>query len=409
MVEGLGELRARVDGARIAILHYGEHTPLDEGYRPGRMGQLAEWLTESGAMVTRFVPTYSHFSGKQRPLAWSGESTSEGQVCMVPTRAYGNSRGSDRLGFLRDFSEGCGRALRATAEFDLAIVGYPPPGLVSAVRSAGGARLPLLADIRDLWPDALVPRPTPLVRHAAGGLGHLMAQELRKTTGVLAMSNTMLARAPRSKRLGAVPLSVSEAFRHSCSDVDGEAPLQVVFVGSFSSFYDFDAFMTGWSLFLDGRGGGGASPLMRICGAGVLDSEIRAMAERYGSIDMVGWVPSSSVPAYLASADVGIAPTRAGYGTTFGNKVLEYLGAGLHVLNSLEDESATALQVEGFGTRVEPSARGWAAAFATAEHSLDALRAERSGRHDRAMKMYGREGIEPRWLAHIGAALGSAS
>ena len=137
----LSALRDQVAGCRIGIVHYGEHTPLDTGYRPARMGQLAAWLTEAGADVTRFVPTYSAFALEHRPLEWTGQLTSEGIIHMIPTRTFTSSKGWDRFGFLRDFAKGSAQAVASRGPFDLLITGYPPPGVVLALRRAAGRRI----------------------------------------------------------------------------------------------------------------------------------------------------------------------------------------------------------------------------------------------------------------------------
>jgi hypothetical protein len=396
-----------VEGTRIAIIHYGEHTPLDDGYRPVRLGQLASWLTEAGVEVTRFVPTFSDVARRQRPESWTGELTGEGLVHMVPTRSYGSSRGRERLGFLRDFARGSALAVAGHPPFDLVITGYPPPGVVLALRRRIGTRVPILADIRDLWPDALFAEPHPMVEQGARMAGRLLAQELRLATGVIAMSHTMLARAPAPRRRAAIALSISDSLRAAPVSVDASAPMTALFVGLLTSFYDFESMIEGWRRFLAQRPDDriGAEPLLRICGSGVLEDHVRSLAAEVPSIRCEGWVSSTAVPQLVAGADVGLVPPRPGLGTTLGNKVLEYLGTGLYILSSLEREGADELQAQGLGTRVTPSAQGWADGFARFEQELAQHRRDRAERRDRALKVYGREGIEPQWLAQIAGAL----
>lgn len=397
-------------GRRIAIIHYGEHTPLDEGYRPARMGQLAAWLTEAGAEVTRFVPTYSDIAGGQRPETWTGEETVEGVVHMVPTRTYGSSRGRERLGFLRDFAQGSAAGVAARGPFDLIITGYPPPGVVWALRRRIGGRVPILADIRDLWPDALFADPHPAVAGLAAGAGRLLAQELRLASRVVAMSGTMVARAPHSRRGPAIPLSISDQLRSAPVTVEPEASLQALFVGMLTSFYDLDSVVVGWRQFVASRPGPGTTgetgppsggPVLRICGSGVLEEHLRALVADEPTIRFEGWVPAAEVPTLVARSDVGVVPSRPGLGTTLSNKVLEYLGTGLLVLNSLEEEGAAALDGQGLGLRVAPDGAGWAAAFTQVDQELAVHRRDRINRQARALKVYGRQGIEPQWLAEI--------
>ena len=408
---------------RLAIVHYGEHCPLDAGYRPARMGQLAGWLTEAGAAVTRFVPSYSPFAKQQRPLDWSGTETDEGVVQMIPTRAYETSVSLTRAGFLRDFARGTAARAAELPPFDGIIVGYPPPGVVTGLRRSLGSGIPILADIRDLWPDALVPSHRRGVLAVAHVLGHVLAAELRLADGVVAMSPTILRRAPKSNRLSPIspaiqpsltrvvstsgsadrftgePAGGPAAASADTSTEDGERGLRATFVGSFTQGVDLPALFGGWRLFLTVRDRTKPTPSLVVCGDGERANEVKELTDGLDGVKLLGRVEPSAVREHLVDADVGIAATRPGFGTTFSNKVIEYIGSGLFVLNSLEPESARELEQRGLGQVVPPSPEGWAAGFAAVERRLTDLRRDRGKRQIIAIQHYGRAAIEPRWMA----------
>jgi len=395
----LDDLRASVAGARIGIIHYGEHVTLDDGYRPARMGQLAEWLTSAGAIVRRFVPTYSDIAGFQRSESWTGTVTREGIIHMVKTRSFESSRSPARFRFLREFAQGAAAAVAETGPYDLLIIGFPPPGVASAIRSQS-EKVPILADIRDLWPDALFGDPHKYVAAAAQVAGQGLAKELKRVDGVVAMSNTMLERAPQSKRLQAIPHSISESLREVPIAIEDDSPMQAVFVGLLTDFFDMESLISGWARFVSQRTGTD-EPVLRIFGSGNTEEQVREWARPYPSIRCEGWVASSEIPRLVAEADIGVVPPRAGLGTTLSNKVLEYLGTGVYILNSLEPESAEVLEVQGLGARVASTPAGWAHGFADFERDLKHHRADRHQRQQVALAAYGREGIEPRWLSEI--------
>ena len=396
----LDALRRKVDGVRIGIVHYGEHVPLDDGYRPARMGQLAAWLTEAGAHVVRFSPTYSQFAGAQRPEAWTGTVTGEGTVVMVPTGSFASTRGAARFKFFRDFARGAAEAISADP-VDVAVVGYPPPGVVTALRRRMGRQLPVIADVRDLWPDAVFSAPRRSVATAAAAAGRALATELRLADGVVAMSPTMLRRAPAARRRQAIPLSVSDALRDVPTASSCDEGLRAVFVGIVTDFFDLVSVVEGWKRYLDRRAPGPV-PKLEIWGTGDLEEELARRSAGIEGIVLGGWLQSSDVPAKLAAADVGLAPTQPGLGTTLGNKVLEYLGTGAYVLHSLEDEASVTLATDGLGERVASNdSAGWADGFAALDGRLASLRAARHERRAVALRRYGREGVEPLWLAEI--------
>jgi len=397
---------SRFAGRRILLVHYGEDIPLDDGYRPLRVGRLARDLIDAGADVTRYCPTFSALSRRQRPMASSGSSSHEGVVILIPTRAYRSSRGYERLGFISDFAKGVGRAARCDDQFDLAIVGYPPPGVAGTLRRSVGGSLPILADIRDLWPDALAPSGNRLVTVAAATVGKFLSQELRATRGVVAASEMMLGRAPRSKRRRVIPIGIAAASALEVP-LGTQGSMRVVFVGTFSQLFDIGSMLEGWSRFVESTHRTGDAPVLELAGHGENAEAIQCAAQKIRGVHVAGRVPSTDVPALLASADVGVAPTRKGQGTTVSNKISEYFGAGLFVLHSLEPAVGAGISRLGLGRHVSWSPAEWKRAFAAADRGLKHIRSTRLIRQERANSEFGPQVVREQWFSEIDAALES--
>ncbi len=402
------ELRRRLQGRQVTIIHYGEDIPLDDGYRPIRYGQLAQWLTSAGIDVTRIAPTFSHLSHDQRPMSWSGTMTDEGRIELVKTRSYDSNRGAARLKFLAEFRAGVSDLVAGQRPSDLYLIGYPPPGLVRAVRGKVGAWPTIVADIRDLWPDAQMPSGNERLTQAAALAGRALARELRSANGVVAMSDTNLERSPAERRLRTIPLSISDRLIEAdLAPVSG--PMKAIFVGTLTKLFDFDSMIEGWRRFVQSSADTvaigtdtdpsvvGQRPSLSIVGNGPLDDHVRQLAERVPGIELPGRVPSNDVPGLLCRSDVGVVPLRTGQGTTMTNKVLEYLGTGTHLLHTLEPRLADELAE--FGQRVDAEPSSWEAGFAEANHSLNRLRASRIERRRSATNRYSGPAIERQWLS----------
>ena len=384
-------------GKRIAVIHYGEHVPLDDGYRPARMGRLSQLLVDRGAVVERLVPTFSGVARRQRPESWSGINTDEGRVQMIPTPAFSSSRSLARAEFLRSFASGVGKRLSEIGPIDLAVVGYPPPGVVRSARSACGARTRIIADIRDLWPDAILPA-SPLFSSVLGpSIGKLLAAELRLADSVVSVSDTMLKRSPARNRATAIPIGVNSIDHDALAEAAPSpvAPMSVVFVGTLTQLFDFEGLFAGWEEFCADKPQSAAE--LTIYGSGDRESEVRALLDGLPQARFGGWVDSKDVPSVLASADVGVAPTRSGQGTTLSNKVLEYLSVGLHVAHSLEPAVDLGIESPTAACRVGAEL-GWADAFRQAECKLSTLRADRPGRVAQAHSRFGEKAINGAWL-----------
>ncbi len=388
-------------GRRIAIVHYGEGSVLDEGYRKIRLGLLSAALTKAGVEITRLIPTYNQFRQNQRSLDSTGHVGDEGRMILIPTRAFASTRSKDRALSLGDFNRGAEAFFRTESDFDAIIVGFPPPRLISSIRKALGDSVPIVADVRDLWPDAMVPtsRLDPVTRPLANAAGKALAYELRRASAVVAMSETMLKRAPsNAKRHEAIPIGlVGEPLVDDAEWPAPAAPFSAVFVGSLSQLFDLGSMLEGWVRFVDTRKGCQPEPTLTVIGDGEQRELVDQLTKGQSTITTTGWLLSSEVPSFLAQADVGIAPPRTGQGTTLSNKIYEYMAEGLFILNSLEPDEAAVLDKLGLGARCDSTAAAWAESFSAAERETARLRSERGQRVATAFTEFGWARVEAQW------------
>lgn len=418
---GQGQIGKRL---RVAVVHYGEGAEPDEGHRSHRAGRLAALLVEAGASVTRIVPSFRDWDKFQRPLEWTGTEGREGRLVVIPTRPYTNTRGRDRAGSLLDFNRGVSRWIGAYRGFDLVMAGFPPPGLVRGITTADPDAA-VIADIRDLWPDALLPE-GPLGRFlapAAALAGKALARELRRADAVVALSATMLERAPGgAARTKVIPIGFEDSTAEEQKLWPADpAPMTACYVGSMNHLFDLDAMLRGWLAFVATRSSSSSSSSTSVSGpAGppprlvvVGDGDQRALVDQLvgaePTVEVVGWVPGNEVGLYLHAADLGLTPTRTGHGTTISNKVSEYLAAGTFVLNTLNPEVGRPLDQLGLGDRFESTPSAWAEALTRAERQLPRLRAGRADRLDEADRHYGSGRTNQAWLDLISEILTARS
>ncbi len=393
---------------RAAVVHYGEGAELDPGHRSHRAGRLAASLVAAGVDVTRIVPSYREWDGAQRPLEWTGFDGREGRLVVIPTRSYANSRSRDRGGSLMDFNRGVARYIAENAGFDLIAVGFPPPGLLRGITAAdpGAATI---ADIRDLWPDALLPGGAlgRVFGPVASTIGRGLALEMNRADAVVALSATMLERSPAgAARTQVIPIG----FEPSTEEERGlwpsdEAPMTACYVGSMNQLFDLDSMLRGWLAYIEARSAVGPMPRLTVVGDGAQRSLVDALVGSEESVDVVGWVPGNEVGRYLHAADLGLTPTRTDHGTTISNKVSEYLAAGTYVLNTLNPEVGRPLEQLSLGKRFDSTPAAWAKSFADAEHDLPRIRAERSTRLVNGDRNYGAGRTEDAWFELIAEVL----
>ncbi|MEM7337898.1 MAG: hypothetical protein AAF467_04560 [Actinomycetota bacterium] len=374
----------------VVIVQQGEDVPSDPGYAPLRYGRLGTLLTERGHDVTRISPSFSHFRREQRP---SGEQYSEeGRHVILPTGSYGASISKGRAQFTAQFLGGIRGYLKEHKDrLNVAILGVPPPGVVSSARTALGPRFPILADVRDLWPDAFAVGPREKWAPVATRAGRVFSQELRLATTVTAVTKPMLDWAPKGKRFDVIPIGMSQRDLDPALLPPVEAPLQVCFVSSHSHGFDFLPVLKGWRRYVQDLGDSGHAgrPRFVFVGASPSDEGAQEAADVDPTVEQPGRIPADQVGPTLNGIDIGLYPSRDSWSYSLGNKVFDYLSSGLYLVHSIEPEVAETLDANDLGQRCEPTSDAWHAAFTDLHARREQLRLQRKARIDAADALFG--------------------
>ncbi len=367
-------------GRTIAIVHAGEDIPTDPGYVPLRYGRLAQLLTRRGDDVIRITPTFSHFRRAQRPAGIV--ESDEGSHVLVPTVGYDSNYAPQRARYFVQLAAGSIRTLRPRRRsLDAVVLGVPPPGIVTAHRLALGST-PLLADVRDLWPEAFaVGRRAGLMPLAKLG-GRILSQDLRSADGITAVSEPMLAWAPDiPKRWHVVPIGLLPRPLDPATLPDPSLPLQVCFLSNHSHGFDFRPVFTAWNRHLSQMTDADrARARLAFIGCEPSTTAERELIGDEPTVEFLGRVAPDELTAMLGGFDVGVAPSSPEWEHSVGNKIFDYLAAGLFVLHSIDPATAAPIDQALLGRRLHRTADDWERAL----RELDDRRVElRAGRPDR--------------------------
>ena len=344
----------------VGIIHQGEDVPSDGGYVPLRYGRLATDLTAAGVDVVRISPSFSHFRREQRNagIEYSGEGTH----LVVPTPGYDASVGRDRFDFTRQFIGATQRELRART-LDAVLVGVPPPGMVSATRAAIGPDVGLIADVRDLWPDAFGVGRSKAMQRTATAAGRVLSQELRKADAITAVTTPMLQWAPacagprRVIPIGTSARPIDEAARPKPQD-----PLQLCFVSNHAHGFDFAPVFGAWARYVsavESGPPGSARPRLTFIGAEPDCGEQRRFATEEPTIELRSRVDPDEVASLLSGFDVGLAPATPAWGHSVGNKIFDYLSSGLFILHSMDPAASSEIDGAGLGAHCRLTESDW--------------------------------------------------
>ena len=356
----------------IWLITIGEPLPIDGSReRSWRTGLLAEVLAARGHDVLWWTSTVDHF---RKQFFVEGEPRVSSRI-GVPIQflsgaLYRRNLSPKRLlnhaQIARRFAALAARESRP----DLIVCSFPTIELSrEAVRYGAAAGVPVILDVRDLWPDIfldVVPRAAKgLARLALHGLFADAERALSRCDAVLGVSDAYLewglhkGGRSRSALDRTFPLGYQSTAwsQRDASSVDellrtagAEAGVTLVtFAGTFGRTYDLRTVIEAAALL---RESGGERVHLVLCGAGERDAEWRALAAGR-DVTFTGWLPAAELAYLLSKSSIGLAAYSANAPQGIPNKVIEYLSASLPVLSSLPGECRALLESARCGAYYE--------------------------------------------------------
>lgn len=354
---------------RVWLINSSEPVPTDPGnVRLRRMGLLADVLVERGHDVLWWTSTFLHSLKRHRcPQSTRVKVRDRYHVQMLHTPAYRRNislariRNHRVLG--REFARRCPQEPRP----DLVLCSFPTLELsAEAVRYGQENGVPVVLDIRDLWPDIFLdyaPRwSRPLARLA---LRPMFAAARRACAGATAITGHAPAfvdwglatgrrrRTPLDRHFpyGYQPFvpdekttALAEQFWHEHQLSSDPETLVVCFIGQIGHQFDLAAVVEA-SRRLRGR----RRVQFVLCGVGMrLDVLRRLAADCARDVLLPGWVDAPQIWRLLYRADLALAPyvARADFEASLPNKAIEYLSGGLPILTSLSRGTLVDLLTE---------------------------------------------------------------
>lgn len=363
----------------IWLVTVGEPLPTDEGNeRLLRAGILADMLSETGHRVVWWTSAFNHSLKISRATTNRHERIrSNYEIRMLYGGGYRRNISLQRLIDHRNLAREFQRESRDVEPPDAIVCSFPPIEL-SAEAIAYGVRnnVPVVLDVRDLWPDIFldgVPRWTrPAGSLAIAALTRKVRRAFRGATAIWGHAPAFTewglnhAGRPATELDGVFPfgyvaamptardLEDARAFWSSAGIVGGAGQFIACFVGTVGFQTDIEGLIKTARLL-----GPEAGIKIVVCGTGDRLVELREAATGVDSILFAGWRRRSEIWTLLRMASIGIAPyvERADFLSTIPNKVPEYLSAGLPIGVNLGHGRIADLLAEnrcGFSYQCDP-------------------------------------------------------
>jgi len=329
-------------------------------HRLWRSNTLSEYLASRGHQVVRWRSSFDHY--KKRPLASGGERIDIGPYAIqfLPAPQYRRNIGIARWRHHRALAESFRQfAPREMLQPDVIHVANVPLELCrEVVTFAVARRVPVIVDVRDLWPDVVIDMAPASCRFFARSAFHRMTEDsrysLRNATAISGISDPIVewganqAGRVRSKWDRSFPMAYADLSVgvQESGEADGSTVASlgimpddflVCFFGSIGHQFDFDTV-------LDAAVNAQKFPHIKfvLCGDGPVLATLRRRAAGLPNVILPGWLEGPDIRALMRVAAVGILPYRPYrcFKMSISSKFSEYLAGGLAIACGVEGEMA---------------------------------------------------------------------
>lgn len=363
----------RGTGLKIWLITVGEPLPTDLGVpRLLRAGIMVNMLAKWGHDVLWWTSTFDHILKSQRAETDTLIRVDGYRIWMLRSKGYPHNLSPRR--FLEH--SGVARKFRVYAEResrpDIILCSYPTIELSrEAVRYGLMHGVPVVLDIRDLWPDVFFDIFPPGLRWLGRiGLFWLTKQAqyaLRRCAGIVGISDGYLewglhhAQRPRNEYDAVFPLGYLPPIADVAMLQDVGVRLGHIgvstdktlcwFVGSFSRQFDMAPVIAAARAM---QANGRKDVQFVLSGEGDLLQQVRDSAQGLDNVIFTGWIGANEIAWLRQHASIGLQPYAAGARMGLANKLFEYLSAGLPIVSSLKGENEALLNAHSCGVSYRP-------------------------------------------------------
>lgn len=344
---------------RVWLVTVGEPLPIDgKGERLHRAGILADYLRRAGHEVVWWSSSFDHVRKRHRVDRYTAVTLENGvDLRLLHGCGYRRNISFDRIRDHRQIARQFAELAPLEPKPDVMVTSFPTIELsVEAVRYGRRFDVPVVVDIRDLWPEIFLEvapfwaRPVanlllqPLwraTREALSGADALTGNSPGFVAWGLRQANRPASMLDRHFPFGYVsePLSAAEeaaafAFWRAKGVSEADETSVVCFFGAFSGQFDMDTVVDAARVLMRA----GRNFQFVLCGSG---ERLEALRKRAGDLPNVifpGWVGRAEIWALMKLSKFGLAPYKNHIGFTgnFPNKPIEYFSGGLPVISCLD-------------------------------------------------------------------------
>jgi glycosyltransferase involved in cell wall biosynthesis len=330
-------------------------------------------LAARGHRATQWASTFDHFRKKQRSKGDCSVMVEPGyQVELLAARPYRRHVGLARIRSQQDVARRFSQRATERETPDMILVSLPTLELARAVLDfAEPRRIPVIVDIRDLWPDVYLTAVPRWARRFVRPLCTIFEQQAQSIcrrasflTGVseqylgwgVAKAGRERRRMERSfylaypRRILSREQSVAVGDKLSAAGIKPDRGLRCCFFGTLGRSAGINAIV---QLARSLREKGHVDIEFVVCGRGPREQEFRAAIRDLPQVRYLGWLNAEEITGLMDRSDIGLAVYEGGVLQSVPNKPVEYLAGGLSVLTTLDGELSRLLREHQCGESFE--------------------------------------------------------
>ena len=358
---------------KVWIVSVGEPLPCDKDARLRRMGILADYLTENEKNYVRwFSVSFDHYKKIQRVSDdFEFDIKPNYKLNVLYTEGYKKNVSLKRIIHHKNAAKKIFKKMNLLDEKPDIIIASMEPLEISkiAVKYANINKIPIITDVRDLWPEIyyeVVPKPLHFLLYLYVKLCSLsLKYTMRNTTSIVGLSDGFLkyglkyAGRDKTDLDLVIPIGYPDFKDEKVNDFQlildkynlKANDFIVIFLGNFGDQFNFDDIISA------------ANSLSYkndikfiLCGVG---KQLDLLKEKTKNCNVIftGWIDKNHILALSRVSKIGIAPyiDSMNYRLNTPNKFGEYLSYGLPILTSVSGEMLNLCNEYNCGYKYENS------------------------------------------------------
>ena len=350
---------------KIAVITMGVRLNDEKGYT--RFRSVCEFLADAGYEVDLITTTFQHWEKAQRDLDKIKKEDYKFGIKFIYEPGYKKNIDLRRVRSHKIAAKNLTKLLEKEGDYDLLYAEIPPNDVaLAAAEYAKKKGIPFVADVNDLWPEAMrmvVDIPVvsdivfyPLLRDAE--------KVYSLVSGVIGTSDEYRDR-PFKKKNRPIPRETVyvgnelAVFDEGAKDQEKniEKPgneFWVSYAGTIGTSYDIRTMvLAGEELKRRGR----SNIKIKILGDGPLKPELEQLAKEIqaDNVEFLGYTPYELMAAYLKESDILVNSFVKKAPQSIVTKIGDYLAAGKAMINTcMSPEFRKKVKNDGFGINIMP-------------------------------------------------------